>query len=249
VTPIGEGRSAKPSLATGSSCVRKPISKALTADALLARPSPRVPAPADAGSYPRLAIVAHPLALGLSAAFRPYVPFSARLLVLDGLLSLSPSSTGCSRPPRFYRRRADAAVVTHHRSPGEVVWRDNSTRLAACARDRRRTRAVAAAGYAPGEQLVPCQASLRVCTPLSSRRAAGRYHAARDRRGGSWVDRSDLRPGKGGAHVPATLRVHPPFRSKDEPSSAINKAAWLENRSSGPATLPVCGREFESLRE
>lgn len=193
----------------------------------------------------RLALVA--LVLAGVRLMLPDVPIAQGLLVLDGLLLavaagdwfLAPS------PAKVGVERSMPSVLVIDQ-PAEVSWRvTNPT--------RRRLHVVLSDELAP---------SLHA----TSRRAAVTLPAA-----GAATVRANIRPSRRGRFtpreivvrvqgplglaarqrrrdLPSTLRVHPPFRSKDEAELKINRARVLEiglRSAQGRGG----GTEFESLRE
>jgi uncharacterized protein (DUF58 family) len=193
----------------------------------------------------RLALVA--LALAGVRLLLPDVAIAQGLVVLDGLLlAVAAVDWGLAPAPgRIGVERTLPAVLTIDQ-PGEVSWRvTNPTRrrlhvavadeLAPSlhAATRRATMTVPASGAVTARtriqpvrrgRFTPREVVVRVDGPLGL--------AARQRR----------------RLLPATLRVHPPFRSKDEAELRINRARVLEvglRSAQGRGG----GTEFESLRE
>ena len=193
----------------------------------------------------RLALVA--LLLAGVRLLLPDVPIVQGLLVLNGLLLAVAAADWllAPAPGRIGVERSLPAVLTIDQR-GEVSWRvTNPT--------RRRLHVVVADELAPSlhasmrraTMAVPASGAATVRTPIRPVRR-GRFTprevvvrvegplglAARQRR----------------RLLPATLRVHPPFRSKDEAELRINRARVLEvglRSAQGRGG----GTEFESLRE
>jgi len=193
----------------------------------------------------RLAVVA--LALAGVRLLLPDEPIIPGLLVLDGLLLLVVVSDWLPAvsPARITLDRTMAVVLVIGQ-PGEISWRIGNP-----------TRRGVRVGFA--DELAPSlHASVRRTT----------VHVPAD---GSTIVRTSIRPSRRGRFVPsevvvrvygplgliarqrrrwlpATLQVHPPFRSKDEAELRINRARVLEvglRSAQGRGG----GTEFESLRE
>jgi uncharacterized protein (DUF58 family) len=177
----------------------------------------------------------------------PDAPFAEGLLILDGALFLVAAVDWLVTPsPNRITVERTMPVVLTIDQPGEIVWRignPTSRRLRVSfadelapslhARIRRATVGVPGDGHTtvrtpirPSRRgrFVPSEVVVRVTGPLGL--------AARQR----------------GRQLPATLQVHPPFRSKDEAELRINRARVLEvglRSAQGRGG----GTEFESLRE
>jgi uncharacterized protein (DUF58 family) len=193
----------------------------------------------------RLAVVA--LALAGLRLLLPDVPIAQGLLVLNLLLLAAASADWLltTAPGRVGVERALPAVLVIDQL-GEVSWRiTNPT--------RRRLHVVVADELAPSlhaqtrrvRVTVPASGSATVHTPIRPSRR-GRFTPR------EVVVRVDGPLGLAARQrrrlLPATLRVHPPFRSKDEAELRINRARVLEvglRSAQGRGG----GTEFESLRE
>jgi uncharacterized protein (DUF58 family) len=193
----------------------------------------------------RLALVA--LVLGGVRLLLPDVPIAQGLLVLD-LLLLAVAALDwlmAPAPARVGVERELPAVRTIDQ-PGEVAWRiTNPT--------RRRLHVALADELAPSLQPGTRRASVTV--PASG--VATVRTTIRPSRRGRFTPREvvvrvdgpmGLTARQRRRSLPATLRVHPPFRSKDEAELRINRARVLEvglRSAQGRGG----GTEFESLRE
>jgi uncharacterized protein (DUF58 family) len=193
----------------------------------------------------RLAVVA--LALAGVRLLLPDVPILQGLVVLDGLL-LAVAAVDwflAPVPRRIGVERAMPAVLTIDQS-SEISWRvTNPT--------HRRLHITVADELAPSLHAVTRRVNLAV--PASG--AATVRTPIRPSRRGRFVPREivvrvdgplRLAARQGRRLLPATLRVHPPFRSRDEAELRINRARVLEvglRSAQGRGG----GTEFESLRE
>jgi uncharacterized protein (DUF58 family) len=187
------------------------------------------------------------LALAGLRLLLPDVPIAQGLLVLNLLLLAAASADWLltTAPGRVGVERALPAVLVIDQR-GEVSWRiTNPT--------RRRLHVVVADELAPSlhaqtrrvRVTVPASGSATVHTPIRPSRR-GRFTPR------EVVVRVDGPLGLAARQrrrlLPATLRVHPPFRSKDEAELRINRARVLEvglRSAQGRGG----GTEFESLRE
>jgi uncharacterized protein (DUF58 family) len=193
----------------------------------------------------RLAVVA--LALAGVRLVLPDEPIIPGLLVLDGLLLLVAVVDWLMTPaPGRITVQRTMPVVLTIAQPGEITWRiGNPT--------RRRLRIGLADELAPSLHASVRRTTVRVSADASA------------------IVRTSIRPSRRGRFVPsevvvrvygplgliarqrrrwlpATLQVHPPFRSKDEAELRINRARVLEvglRSAQGRGG----GTEFESLRE
>ncbi len=193
----------------------------------------------------RLAVVA--LALAAVRLLLPDAPFPQGLLTLDGLLLLVAVADWALAPPpaRIGVTRTMPLVRTID-EPGEITWQlTNPT--------GRRVQVGFADELAPSlhasirraDVSIPADGSTTVRTPFRpSRRGRFRPSEIVVRVAGplGLVARQRAR------QLPATLQVHPPFRSKEEAELRINRARVLEvglRSAQGRGG----GTEFESLRE
>jgi uncharacterized protein (DUF58 family) len=193
----------------------------------------------------RLAIVA--LVLAGARLLLPDVPIAQGLLVLDGLLVAVAAADWllAPAPGRIGVERSLPAVLTIDQL-GEVRWRvTNPT--------RHRLHVAVADELAPSLHASIRRASMSV--PASG--AATVRTPIRPVRRGRFTPREIVVRVEGPLGLtarqrrrllPATLRVYPPFRSKDEAELRINRARVLEvglRSAQGRGG----GTEFESLRE
>lgn len=193
----------------------------------------------------RLAVVA--LALAGVRLLLPDVAFAQGLLVLDALLLVVAAADWLLAPPPAHVgvERTLPAVLTIDQA-SEIRWRvTNPT--------RRRLRVIVADELAPSLGAATRRATLVL--PASG--AATATTSIRPARRGRFTPRQvvvrvDGPMGLAGRQrrriMPSTLRVHPPFRSKDEAELRINRARVLEiglRSAQGRGG----GTEFESLRD
>jgi uncharacterized protein (DUF58 family) len=193
----------------------------------------------------RLAVVA--LALAGVRLLLPDVPFAQGLLVLDGLLLAVAAADWllAPAPGRVGVERSLPVVLTIDQ-PSEVSWRlTNPT--------SRRLHVTVADELAPSLQA----ATRRATVSIPADGAATARTPIRPRRRGRFMPREvvvrvdgplGLASRQRRRSLPATLRVHPPFRSKDEAELRINRARVLEVGLRS-AQGRGAGTEFESLRE
>jgi uncharacterized protein (DUF58 family) len=193
----------------------------------------------------RLAIVA--LALAGVRLLLPDVPLAQGLLVLDLLLLAVAAADWllAPAPARIGVERGLPAVLTIDQT-SEVSWRVTNPTA-------RRLHVVVADELAPSLHA----ATRRVTLDVPAAGAAIARTAIRPARRGRFTPREvvvrvdgplRLAARQQRRSLPATLRVHPPFRSKDEAELRINRARVLEvglRSAQGRGG----GTEFESLRE
>lgn len=193
----------------------------------------------------RLAVVA--LALAGVRLLLPDVPFAQGLLVLDGLLIVVAFADWVLTPApgRIGVERTIPQVLLIDQL-GEVAWRiTNPT--------RRSLRVGLADELAPSLRATARRATVTVPpTGVATVRTS-----IRPSRRGRFTPREVVVRTEGPLRLagrqrrrslPATLRVHPPFRSKDEAELRINRARVLEvglRSAQGRGG----GTEFESLRD
>jgi len=193
----------------------------------------------------RLAVVA--LALAGVRLLLPDVPFAQGLLVLDGVLFVVAALDWvlAPAPGRIGVDRSLPPVLLIDQE-SEVSWRlTNPT--------RRRLRVAVADELAPSLRATARRATVTV--PASG--AATVHTAIRPSRRGRFTPREvvvrvdgplGLTARQRRRTLPASLRVHPQFRSKDEAELRINRARVLEiglRSAQGRGG----GTEFESLRD
>jgi uncharacterized protein (DUF58 family) len=195
----------------------------------------------------RLAIVAAALAVALLALPRDDVPVLASvavLAVLVLLLGLLDASIGTSPAQLTVSRRHPPVIVVGHEAT--ITWQVHST-------SRRRLRVAIADELAPSLHASARRAELTV-PPGGTVTVTARLRP--ERRGRFELDHLALRVtgrlglGARQREVPlhTVLRVHPPFRSRDEAELKIRRAR-IQQIGLRSARGLGGGTEFEQLRE